>query len=153
MVYDKLKRFDDLVRQMREAIRLNPKHAEALNYLGYTYAERGINLDEAEGLIKRALEIRPKDGYITDSLGWVYFQRGDLPRAVEWLRKAVELAPEDATIVEHLGDAYVKSGDRERGLSMYERALGLEHKDEPQKKEELREKIRKLREQNAGQRL
>ncbi len=60
---------------MKEVIKIDPEHAGALNYLGYTYAEMGIHLDQAMDLITRALRIQPEDGYITDSLGWVYFQK------------------------------------------------------------------------------
>src|SRR5207247_1682915 len=82
----------------------------ALNYLGYTYAEMGVRLDEAEKLIRRALEIEPDDGFYVDSLGWVYYQRGDYRRAVEHLERAVELAGDDPTVAEHLGDAYSRAG-------------------------------------------
>ncbi|CAD7783277.1 MAG: Tetratricopeptide repeat protein [Candidatus Methanoperedenaceae archaeon GB50] len=71
---------DMCIKEMRQTISLDPNHAEALNYLGYTYAEMGENLEEAERLIKRALEIKPEDGYIIDSLGWVYYQRGEYKR-------------------------------------------------------------------------
>ena len=86
--------------------RSNPDNAPALNYLGYTWAEQGIRLDEAESLILRALEISPNDGYYIDSLGWVYYQRGEYEEAIEQLERAMDLASDDATIAEHLGDAY-----------------------------------------------
>ena len=96
--------------QMRRAIELNPENAAALNYLGYTYAEQGVRLDEAEALVRRALAISPHDGFYVDSLGWVYYQRGDYEQAIEQLERAVELAADDPTIAEHLGDAYIKAG-------------------------------------------
>ena len=65
------------IDEMKKAIALNPKNAQALNYLGYTYAESGQNLDEAESLIKRALTVEPEDGFYVDSLGWVYYQKGE----------------------------------------------------------------------------
>ena len=68
---------------MKKAIELNPKNAAALNYLGYTWAEMGVQLDDAEDLIQRALKIQPNDGFYIDSLGWVYYQKGDYPKAVE----------------------------------------------------------------------
>ncbi|MBP1720094.1 MAG: Peptidoglycan-binding LysM, partial [Deltaproteobacteria bacterium] len=76
------------IRQMRRVLENNPDHAQALNYIGYTYAEKEISLDEAEALVKRALELKPDDGYITDSLGWVYFKKGQLDKAIAELEKA-----------------------------------------------------------------
>src|SRR5258708_12141482 len=74
--------------EMKKAIELNPANAQALNYLGYSYAEKGTNLGEAEKLIKRALDIEPEDGFYVDSLGWVYYQKGDYNRAAKQLARA-----------------------------------------------------------------
>src|SRR5262249_59114846 len=84
----------------------------------------GVKLDEAEQLIRRALQLEPNDGFYIDSLGWVYFKRGDYPRAIEYLERAAELAGEDPTIVEHLGDAYHKTGRNDSALQSYRDALG-----------------------------
>jgi len=108
---------------MKRAVELNPKNAAALNYLGYTYAEMGVQLDEAERLIRRALEIEPDDGFYVDSLGWVYYQRGDYRHAVEQLERAVELAGDDPTVAEHLGDAYGRAGKPRDALRLYQDAL------------------------------
>jgi len=108
---------------MKAVIRLNAEHTNALNYLGYTYADLGINLDEAERLIKEALKHKPDDGYITDSLGWVYFKKGLFPEALNLLKKAVELVPDDPIMLEHLGDAYLKTNDRANALKFYKRSL------------------------------
>ncbi|MFO7706622.1 MAG: tetratricopeptide repeat protein [Desulfobacterales bacterium] len=141
IVYDKQKNKEASIETMRRVIALDPKNANALNYLGYTYAEMGENLDEAEQLIVEALKHKPNDGYITDSLGWVYYQKGDYPRALEYLRKAHELVPDDPTIMEHVGDAYLKLGDKASALKFYQRALSKKDKD----KEELQKKIRQLK--------
>src|ERR1700752_157959 len=109
---------------MKRAIALNPHNAAALNYLGYTYAEMGEHLDEAEQLIRRALAIEPDDGFFVDSLGWVYYQRGDYEKAVEQLERAIDLAGEDPTVTEHLGDAYEKSGKTLDAIRVYQEALG-----------------------------
>src|SRR5262249_52023509 len=122
--YDEVNDKDRAIAEMQHAIELNPKNAPALNYLGYTYADMGVKLDEAENLIRRALEIEPDDGFYIDSLGWVYFQRGDYTRAVEYLERAAELVGQDPTIVEHLGDAYHKSGRVDSALQSYRDALG-----------------------------
>jgi tetratricopeptide (TPR) repeat protein len=84
----------------------------------------GVKLDEAEQLIRRALQLEPNDGFYIDSLGWVYFKRGDYPRAIEYLERAAELAGEDPTVVEHLGDAYHKTGRNDSALQSYRDALG-----------------------------
>ena len=107
------------------AIKKDPFHTNALNYLGYTYAERGTNLDEAEDLIKRALKFRPNDGYILDSLGWVYFKKKKFDEALIELEKSWKLAPNDPVIGEHLGDVYVKKSLWEKALKVYRRILEI----------------------------
>lgn len=127
---------------MRNVIALDPKNANALNYLGYTYADLGQNLDEAEQLIIEALKYKANDGFITDSLGWVYYKKGEYAKALEYLNKAHELVPDDPTIMEHVGDAYLKLNDKVNALKYYQKALSK--KD--QEKEELQKKIKQLKE-------
>ncbi len=122
-MYDEANDKPRVVEHMRKAIALNPKNAAALNYLGYTMAESGTNLDEAESLIRRALEIEPDDGFFVDSLGWVYYQRGDAKGAVKQLERAVELAGDDPTVIEHLGDAYKRAGRTPEALRAFRDAL------------------------------
>ncbi len=140
VVYDKWNKKEDSIKTMKAVIELNPKHANALNYLGYTYADLGINLDEAEHLIKEALKHKPDDGYITDSLGWVYFKKGLFVEALNLLKKAVELVPDDPIMLEHLGDAYHKTNDRVNALKFYKRSLKNKKKDKIQ----LEKKIKNL---------
>jgi tetratricopeptide (TPR) repeat protein len=123
VLQDKSSQKDNSINTMQQVIELDPKHVNALNYLGYTYAEMGQNLDEAEQLINRALTLKPDDGYITDSLGWVYYQKGLYQKALEVLLSALELVPDDPTILEHIGDAYVKNQKFELALVYYRRAL------------------------------
>jgi tetratricopeptide (TPR) repeat protein len=123
VVYDKWGKKSDSITRMQKVIALDPKNANALNYLGYTYADLGQNLDEAEALIREALKYKPDDGYITDSLGWVFFKKGQYEKALVYLRKAVELAPDDPIILEHLGDAYLKLNDKENALKYYQESL------------------------------
>ncbi len=122
-LYDESKDKDKTIEYMQKAIELNPDYAAALNYLGYTYADLGVELERAERLILRALEIQPNDGFYIDSLGWVYYRKGDYPRAVEQLEKAVHLAIDDPVIIEHLGDAYLKVGKPGKALRSYRDAL------------------------------
>jgi len=96
-----------------------------LNYLGYSWVERGEHLEEAQTMIERAVELRQDDGYITDSLGWVFFRTGQYEAAVKQLERAVELRPQDSTINDHLGDAYWKVGRYHEARFQWKRALSL----------------------------
>jgi len=140
VVYDKAGRKDDSIEAMKTAVRLDPQNASALNYLGYTYADQGKNLDEAERLVKEALKYKPDDGYITDSLGWVYYKKGNYLEAIKYLHRAVELASDDPTILEHLGDAYLKANQPAKALEYYRQSLKKRKKDKGQ----IRGKIREL---------
>mgnify|MGYP006271753789 CR=1 FL=1 len=110
----------------RRALEIEPEQPLVLNYLGYSLVEKRRNLDEARGMIERAVGLRPDDGYITDSLGWVLYRLGDFEEAVSWLEKAVELAPYDPVINDHLGDAYWMVGRRMEAEFQWKRARSLE---------------------------
>ena len=133
---------DAALVKMREVLAVDPHNPYALNFVGYTWADRGERLDEARAFIEEAVELRPEDGFIRDSLGWVYYRLGDYDRAVRELEKAVELADEDPTIYEHLGDAYLKLNRHTDAASAYERAEELY--DEAGKQEAVRRKRRAL---------
>jgi len=94
-----------------------------LNYLGYSWIDRGENLDQGLKMIEKAVELRPEDGYIVDSLGWAHYRMGDYAGAVEQLEKAIELVPQDPTINDHLGDAYWQSGRMTEARYQWRRAL------------------------------
>lgn len=121
--YDQLKMHDEAVAQMFKILELNKNSADAMNFLGYTWAELGIRLPEAETYIKRALELDPNSGYITDSLGWVYYKDGRYAEAVKLLERAVALTSNEPVIVDHLGDAYLKVGEKEKAFQAYRRAV------------------------------
>jgi tetratricopeptide (TPR) repeat protein len=108
---------------MEQVIALEPKHAAALNYVGYTWADKRQHLQKALEYIQRAVEQKPESGYIRDSLGWVYFRLGRYDEAVAELKKALALSDEDAEIWEHLGDVYVAMGKTEEALHAYEQAV------------------------------
>jgi tetratricopeptide (TPR) repeat protein len=95
---------------MKKALELQPDQPHVLNYLGYSWIDQGVNLDEGMKMIKRAVEQRPDDGYIVDSLGWAYYRIGNYEEAVKNLERAIDLKPEDPTINDHLGDAYWRVG-------------------------------------------
>jgi Flp pilus assembly protein TadD len=90
----------------------------------------GMNLDQAKGMLNRAVELRPNDGFVIDSLGWVYFRLGEFQNAVEQLERAVELEPGDPVINEHLGDAYWRVGREREARFQWRRALSLEPEDD-----------------------
>lgn len=105
------------------AVAANGDQAELLNALGYLYAEEGRNLDRAGELLTRAMELRPEEGAIVDSLGWVRFRQGNMAEAVRLLELAAQLAPYNAVINDHLGDAYWSAGRRVEARFQWQRAL------------------------------
>jgi len=107
---ERSKQWNKAEADMRKALELQPEQPHVLNYLGYSWIDQGINLDEGMKMIKRAVEQRPDDGYIVDSLGWAYFRIGNYDDAVKNLERAIDLKPEDPTINDHLGDAYWRVG-------------------------------------------
>jgi tetratricopeptide (TPR) repeat protein len=121
------------------ALELEHDEPHVLNYLGYSWIEQGINLEQAKKMIEKAVSQLPKDGYIVDSLGWAFFRSGDYLKAVELLENAVELHPEDAAINDHLGDALWKVGREEEARFQWQRALISD--PDPELKEELTHKI------------
>jgi len=147
VLYDKLGKKPDSINRMKRVIQLNPRDAQALNYLGYTYAEMGVNLNEALGYIKRALEVRPDDGFFIDSLGWTYYQMKRYDEAIKELERAAQLVGDDPTVLEHLGDAYLAKKEVKKALKSYKKALQLD----PGNKE-LDEKIKRLIKGEPGER-
>lgn len=97
---------------LKKALDLNPDQPQVLNYLGYSWVDQGINLDDGLDMIRKAVSLRPDDGPIVDSLGWAYYRLGRYDDAVTELERAVELMPQDPVINDHLGDAYWKVGRR-----------------------------------------
>jgi tetratricopeptide (TPR) repeat protein len=123
------------------ALQLAPDQPFVLNYLGYSWTEQGRNLPRARQMIERAVEQRPNDGSILDSLGWVTLRQGDTAGAVRWLERAVELSSEDSTVNSHLGDAYWAAGRKREARYQWRRALNLnpEPEDVPKLEAKLRE--------------
>jgi len=113
---------DKAITEMQQVLAVNPDNASALNFIGYTLAESGKHLDRAEKLIRRALELQPDSGAFMDSLGWIYFRRGQYVQAIGALESAVERDP-DPMILEHLGDAYRSSSKKAQAADVYRRAL------------------------------
>jgi tetratricopeptide (TPR) repeat protein len=140
---ERLDRYEQTVKVLRQVIAKDPKNSAALNFLGYSFAERGENLSEAEHLIRKALELKPDDGYYLDSLGWVYYQRGDYMKAREYLEQAQAKTPNEGVVDEHLGDVFLKLEEPSKALYFYESALkkNLEAKE----RKRIEDKAKNLR--------
>jgi len=124
----------------KRALELFPDQAHVLNYLGYSWIDQGVNLDEGMRMIRRAVEQRPDDGYIVDSLGWAHYRIRDYDEAVKHLERAVELKPQDPTINDHLGDAYWKIGRALEATFQWAHARDLN--PEPDDLKKINEKLR-----------
>ena len=118
-------RWPEAEADFRLALELNPDDAHVLNYLGYSLVERRENLDEALDMIRRAVAAEPDNGYIVDSLGWVYYRLGRYDEALEHMERAVELLPADAVLNDHLGDVYWAVGRKMEARFQWRRALSL----------------------------
>ena len=101
-----------------------------LNYLGYSWIDQGRNLKQAVDYIRKAVKLKPDDGYYVDSLGWAYFRLGNLQAAVETLERAVELKPDDPIINDHLGDAYWRVGRKLEAKYQWQQALTLKPEED-----------------------
>jgi tetratricopeptide (TPR) repeat protein len=122
---DKLGNREAAISDMKKILEINANNAHALNFLGYTYAELGQNLEEAENLVQKALTLRPNDGYIEDSLGWVMFKKGKVEQAIAQLNKAAATEVNEPIIYEHLGDVYTAKKDFPKAIEMYKKAADL----------------------------
>lgn len=122
-IYERQKKFGPAEEEFRKVLQVNPANAAVLNYYGYMLADRGIRLEEAQGLIQRAISSEPNNGAYLDSLGWVYFKQNKLAEAEEYLRKASDRSRHDPTILGHLADVYAKLGQSDRAAELMERAL------------------------------
>ena len=122
------------------ALALNPDQPDVLNYLGYSWVEKGVNLERAREMIEKALSQRPTSGFMVDSLGWLFFRTGQYDKAVAEMERAIELTPDDATINSHLGDTLAAVGRIEEARYQWKRALI--YNPEPDLKAELERKIK-----------
>jgi len=123
IVLERTKRWPKAEADMKKALELSPEQPYVLNYLGYSWIDQGLHLEEGMKMLERATELRPDDGAITDSVGWAHYRLGKYDKAVEWLERATEQKGDDATITEHLGDAYWHVGRRREARFQWERAL------------------------------
>ena len=130
ITYERTQRWPKAEADFLFALELQPEQPFVLNYLGYSWVDQGLNLDQAKDMLHRAVEARPEDGFIVDSLGWVYYRLGDIDQAVEHLERAVELQPGDPVINDHLGDAYWRVGREREANFQWRRALTLDPEDD-----------------------
>jgi tetratricopeptide (TPR) repeat protein len=122
-LYDKQGRVDEGLVQIEAILKINPNNVDALNYVGYTWAVRGVRLNEAEKLLKKAVALKPDNAYIRDSWGYLLLVRGRLRESIIEFELAARLKPNEPVILEHLADAYLKSNLREKAFATYSEAL------------------------------
>jgi len=124
---ESLDRVSATVAHLKAYLELEPDDPEALNFLGYFYADNDMNLDEAEKLIEKALAADPDNGFYLDSLGWVYYRKGNADKAVQYIRRAIrQMQNDDAILRDHLGDAYKMKGELEKAVDQWRRAQRLD---------------------------
>lgn len=133
---------------MQKIVELKPDNAAALNFVGYSWADKKVNLDKALDYIQRAIELKPENGFIHDSLGWVYYRLGKFEQAIKELETAVRLSPDDPAILDHLGDVYLESGRVRQALGAYRKAVKFSTDNEKDTIKIL-EKIRILEKQGT----
>jgi len=126
IAFEHFKRYEDIERTLKTLIHDNPNHADALNFLAYTYAEQGIKLDKAKNYIQRALIQKPDDGYYLDSLAWIYYKNSEYNKAITTQQKALTIINNDATMNEHLGDMFWKQGNKEKAIQQWQKTLSLQ---------------------------
>lgn len=122
-MYERMKKYDQAEAEFRRVLKMNPRNASALNYLGYMFADREVNLEEALELIQRAVELEPNNGAYLDSLGWVYYRLGRLDEAERYLRLALERVPRDPTVNDHLGDVLYRQGKIKEAIAQWQISL------------------------------
>ncbi len=137
--YERLKNWPLAEADLKKALALAPEQALVLNYLGYSWVDQGRNLKEGMKLIEKAVQLKPDDGYIVDSLGWAHYMQGNYKEAVRYLERAVEIKPEDPTLNDHLGDALWQVGREREAQFQWSQALTLS--PEPEDAVKIRLKV------------
>jgi len=139
--YERLKKWPLAEADLQKAMKLSPDQPLVLNYLGYSWVDQNRNLKQGLALIERAVQLKPDDGYIVDSLGWAHYRFGNFKEAVKYLERAVELKPEDPVLNDHLGDALWRVDRPQEARYQWEQALTL--KPEPEDAEKIKRKLEK----------
>ncbi|TGV56855.1 tetratricopeptide repeat protein [bacterium M00.F.Ca.ET.141.01.1.1] len=141
IAYERLKEWPKAEPNFRKALELQPDQPQVLNYLGYSWVDMNTNLKEGLEMIQKAVDLRPSDGYIVDSLGWAYFRLGRFDDAVREMERAVSLKPEDPVLNDHLGDAYWRVGRKLEATFQWNQARDL--KPDPDVLATLQQKLMK----------
>ncbi len=139
ITHEREDRWPQAEADFRKALELRPEQPQVLNYLGYSFVEMGVHMEEALDLIERAVEAQPNSGYIVDSLGWVLFRMGEYEEAVTHLERATELLPVDPIVNDHLGDAYWAVGRELEAEFQWKRALSFDPEED--EAERIRRKL------------
>jgi tetratricopeptide (TPR) repeat protein len=130
IAYERLGNLEQAVVYLEKSLEVAPKFTEAMNYLGYLWADRGENLPRARQLLEQAVQLEPKNGAYLDSLGWAYFKLGLLDKALPLIQQAITLTPEpDATLFDHLGDIYDALKEPVPAREAWQKALQLDPKN------------------------
>ena len=136
---ERLKQWPRAEADLQKALQLAPDQPLVLNYLGYSWIDQNMNLKKGMQLIERAVELKPDDGYVVDSLGWAHFKLGNFTEAAKYMERAVELRPDDPVLNDHLGDALWRVGRTREARFQWEQALTL--KAEPEDAEKITAKL------------
>jgi tetratricopeptide (TPR) repeat protein len=139
IAFERAKQWPKAEADFKQALVFEPEQPYVLNYLGYSWVEQGVNLAQARKMIERAVDLRPTDGYIADSLGWVLYRMNDMKGAVRFMERAIELQPEDPVINDHLGDVYWAAGRKNEARFQWKKVLVFE--PEPEVAEGAKAKI------------
>lgn len=137
--YERMKNWPAAEADLKKALALAPDQPLVLNYLGYSWIDQGRNMKEGMKLIEKAVQLKPDDGYIVDSLGWAHYKQGNFKDAVKFLERAVEIKPEDPTLNDHLGDAFWQVGREREARFQWGQALSLN--PEPEDLEKIKAKM------------
>lgn len=155
-MYERQKKYEQAEQAFKGVLSLNPQNAPALNYFGYMLADRGVRLDEAADMLKRALEVDPANAAYLDSMGWIFYKQNKLPEAENYIRKAVDRDSHDPTMLSHLGDVLAKSGRTEQAAMEWEKSVAewrrvVPAEFEEDKVAELEQKISSVKRRLAQQ--
>ena len=123
---EKQGKLDEAIIRLKRLYEKFPDDPSIANFYGYVLAEKGVNLDFAEKIIREALDMQPNNGYYLDSLGWVFYRKGKLQDALKELKKAVRFVDNDAVIWQHLGEVHESLGNVKEAIRAYERSLKID---------------------------
>ena len=132
ITYERTKQWPKAEADFKKALELQADQPSVLNYLGYSWIDQNMNLEEGMTMLKRAVQQSPNDGYIIDSVGWAYYRMRQYDEAVSWLLRAVAKKPSDPVINDHLGDAYWKVGRKLEAYFQWRQAKDLKPEPEDQ---------------------